>query len=482
MSLYVQILALVFPSDPLAGNVLFWWEGEKISNILQSRYYPPLFSLLNALTFKLGLKDAFLWSLLGGIATLVLAVLAFYQYKPFALLVGLFAILFNFGAIRAPLSFWRETLIVWTLLLMTFCIRSLEKGTRLTFFSALFGALFGLGMLTKWTFWLYAVGFAIVAIKSVSSAKRLKFIAVATVAMTVVSAWWYLFFADYKLIFSSTTNDPSWWAPSFLARLKENLLFLFDAGGYSVSAFFILFPLMLVCRLTAAWTVISIALTLFVLALPAHIELRYLSPLVVPVGFALAELIQKMMETDKRRKLALLIVVAFVPFAFRDVFHFIPKFLFEEYVETKRFLPKAISAIAENYRGKQTLVAFNPWFDCHFCIAVNYLVDKRGGVIFERTREMEQFTIPRFNQRLESANYDVVINPIPIGLDIDNPEKVFSFSGIKRSELIFESGERVEMPGWDEFSKMLNNLNERYKLLFTDEIEGKKLEIWVRKK
>ena len=270
--------------------------AENLRLALTHTYYPPFyFSLLQVLVNGLGFSYAaattastlfvllcalFLWRLgrlLFSGSVGVAAAVAFLLMPGTALILS--------STIRdAPLALFSVATIYYLLK---------SNGLRRSGFAAAAGLMTGLGLLTKWVFPLYILGFAPlvlaamyrpawVSIQDDKPSKGRPWMG-ATIYVAValgVAGWWYAHFLQWDVLFTTAANDPNLAIYSFGEMLKLSAGFL----AWSQLRWVWLIPAALgVVSLFAIKTnraaAISLGLAvlagLLILALPRHTEQRY---------------------------------------------------------------------------------------------------------------------------------------------------------------------------------------------------------------
>jgi len=156
------------------------------------------------------------------------------------------------------------------------------------------GALTGLGLLVKWSFPAYVVGFIVpFAIVGLVRHRRtaLLNIALFAVAASAVAGWWYVLGFDLKNFIACAQNDPSPGAGSFMRTFTANmklLELLWNPQSLYLALAVIALAAVFSRSLLFFGVLLSAAASMAIFSLPGHFEDRYILPLVPMLSILVA--------------------------------------------------------------------------------------------------------------------------------------------------------------------------------------------------
>lgn len=467
--------SLVYPINSISAALVESWLHSGFSSAWNSSYYPPLWPIVGILFAKLGLVDVLSIQIAVAVILLFLSFLAFYRYGITAFFVGFAAFVFSPAFLYGALSFWRETAEIFVLLAIagiTVCAEK-KKGNPY-FLGAAFGALVGLGMLAKWTFWVYTLAFGLLILLAINPSLRLRFLIVAALTFFVVAFPWYFSKLDYKTFFETTKNDPSFCCPTYLSRLFWYCKELFNVCGYFYIALLVGAAVSAIRRPRILLFIFGIILPLVVLSMPVHIEIRYQAPLalLVAAGFAYAVDAAGFSKFTKWFLLAVFAASAFLQVNRLD--KTVGSFASEEFLDMKKFFISSCPALNEraSVKGK---VAFNPVFPIHFGKAVELECGSENLKVYSP----ELFD--RFKKEFLGGEYAIVINVMPQDADATDLEQIKKFSYAAQGLVIASTGEALSALKEKEIRDLFERLNRDYHLLFDDQSRSSRIEIWEQK-
>jgi hypothetical protein len=180
-----------------------------------------------------------------------------------------------------------------------------SQGGRRLGHAAAFGLHCGLGMLTKWTFPIYLLGWLPLLIRpalrparagagSGTSRSPWPGVALAAAVALALCGWWYVGVLDWTRLWITTRNDPSLPQYDFLGMARLIAASLFDD---QLRAFW--WPLVALGAVAGSWkprargwtasAAAAVISTVLVLSLVVHAEHRYLFPALPWIAFLIAQ-------------------------------------------------------------------------------------------------------------------------------------------------------------------------------------------------
>lgn len=275
-------------------------EGMSLlfSHLKSLEYYPPFYMLSIMFGFLIFGPSKFVpfW-----VNVFYLAILAYSLYKVGIKIKGSYTgALASFIILSLP-----GVLVLWRINIMEIALTSWVGLTLYLFISTecfekrlhsvLLGIVLGIGLLIKWTYSAYVFGafflyFQLIFWRSrgpnlnleLSLRKRSSNFILCMLLAFLISGPWYLRFLDLSYFFSSLQNDPTALPlPKkmffYLKALKENLLL---PGYFFLFLFtFIIFPLMRRREMIPYLFLFPFLTGLLIFSFLAHIETRYILPL-----------------------------------------------------------------------------------------------------------------------------------------------------------------------------------------------------------
>lgn len=466
---------LVYPINSISVALVESWLHADFSAAWNSSYYPPLWQALGIFFVKIGLADVLSIQIVAACALLLLTFLAFYKFGTLAFVVGFTAIVFSPAFLYSALSFWRETAEILALLVIAgITVLAEEKRGNPYFLGAAFGALFGLGMLAKWTFWVYAVPFVALTLFAISSAHRWKFVIAWSLVALAVALPWYLVKLDVKTFFATTKNDPSPCCPTYLSRVVWYLKELFNVCGFFYIALFFTAIVSSAKRAKVLLFVFGIILSIAILSMPVHIEIRYLAPLALLVAGGLAYAVDAV-SASKSIKWVLLAVFAVSTFLQANrLDKTVESFASEEFLDMKQFFISSCPVLKER-AGAKGNIAFNPLFPIYFGKAVELMCGSENLKVYS-----PEF-FDRFKREFLEGEYKIIINVMPKDANLTDPEQLKKFSYAVGGHVISTTGEVVGALTGNEIKEVFEQLKKNYFLLFNDQSRASTIEIWERK-
>jgi Dolichyl-phosphate-mannose-protein mannosyltransferase len=271
---------------------------DLVSFVLQrlaiDTYYPPLYTWLHLFVATFA-GIAWLPHALLDSALVVLGAWFLYRFAQemgvgkTEAAIGAAALLLLPGVARMSRVFMVEqpllTLIPATLFFLARSRRLTRSG-----YSAALGLCLGLGALTKWTFFAYLLAplaiFAYDAFFLGDPSRRKSAISnlllAAAIAIAVAGPWYALVF-DWKTLFQTASNDPTYAEPGFLKHLMHNLRMLVSLTGAMCLALLggllVRHGLKSQTRTRSLLALLCLAVPLALLSLPVHLEDRYIYPI-----------------------------------------------------------------------------------------------------------------------------------------------------------------------------------------------------------
>ena len=468
---------LVYPINSLSAAIVESWRDTGFISAWNNSYYPPLWPALGILFVKLGLNDVLWIQMVTAGIMIALTFLAFYRSGALAFFVGFAAFLFSPAFLYGALNFWRETVEIFALLIITAVFSGVEKKRGNPYLlGVIFGVPFGLGLLAKWTFWVYPVAFGIAILLALTASQRWKFLIISAITAAIIALPWYLLKLDVKTLVETTKNDPSLCCPTFLSRFVWYCKELFNVCGYGLFAFLIVVIANALRRPKGLLFIFGILLSVAVLSMPVHIEIRYLVPLAVLVAAGFLDAASSV-NFSKASGLALIAIFATSLFLEEGrLVKNVDEVASEDFVDVKKFLISALPAMKERV-GEGEQIAFNPLFPVYFGKAVEFA----SGAEKLKIYSPEFFDM--FRDGFMKGEYKIVINLVPVDVDTSNPEQVVRLSYAKGGRFVMgTTGNVVYAPSLEGIKETLDRLKREYRLIFEDTSYGERIEIWERKK
>jgi hypothetical protein len=405
-----------------------------VRHLLTNPYYPPLTFAVLLLTYLVA-GMALLPHVLVGNALILGGAFLLYRMllrrgvEPLAAGIACAAYLFLPGTV----VFGRTLAIELPMMLLlpaALYLADRSDGFRDAKASAALGVVVGLGMLTKWSFAAYAIvplamilGSA-VAGRGDDNRSRVAAVAVFALALVVIAGPWYALRFDLARMIATASNDPNYADPSFTLHLAHNLRLLAALLGTPVAAYLAISAVVVLIafpgRFRAATWIASIVVALALFSVPAHLEDRYIYPILVFVPLLAAV----PNAGDRRRSVARLLAAGFLVAAIVAHVHaYLPT------PETTRGEPSAVGA-GRLFWGKQrtgdvlaavaretaarrmanATVAVHPlWTNRHVAASAMQYERRRLGLAALAVVPFAKFNYLEYAEKLRAGALDAVI-------------------------------------------------------------------------